>query len=192
VKNKEKTADEIARELRQRLGIDEQRWLDPVTILMKLKREIAGFNYKLVDSKEVFPALAKWDSVSNRILLCGNSFAAANGFRADGRARFSIFHEAVHALRGDEGQFNRLHSRAEIPRFAVKLRRLESGTDQVVAAFMAPRHLIKEEWSPKEVAFYFGMSLESATIRLNEVRGSVRQRRDRPAFISELLFDLDK
>ena len=166
-----RSEEELAREYRRRLGVDHLPWFDPLTILMKLKRQLPGSNYSVVAPDEIAPPLAKWDSSRKLILIGDDTIAAANGPRADGRARFSVFHEVMHALGGHEGELNRVHSRSDIPQYAVKLRALESRTDKTAAAFVAPRHLISERWAAPEVAFRFGMSLESARFRIEEIRG---------------------
>ncbi len=184
--------EEIAREYRRRLGVDHLHWLDPMTILMKLKGEIPGFNFALVALADLAPALAKWDSRCKLIRIGREAFAAANGPKTDGRARFSIFHEVIHALSGDKGGFNRLSSRSEIPRYAPRLLDLETRTDKITAAFMAPRHLICDGWLAPQVAFFFGMSAESAMIRFEEIRGRVRPAKTLPDSVQQLLLDLKK
>jgi Zn-dependent peptidase ImmA (M78 family) len=185
-------AEEIAREYRKRLGVDHLQWLDPMTILMKLRCQIPGVDFATVDPFQIKPALAKWDSSCKLIRIGSDTFAAANGPQSDGHARFSVFHEIIHALGGDEGQLNRLHSRSEIPSYARRLRALESNTDRVTAAFMAPRHLIPDGWMAREVAFFFGMSVESAKIRIEEIRGRARIKRTLPDSVTQLLLDLKK
>jgi len=185
-------ADEIAREYRKRLGVDELFWLDPVTILMKLKHEVRGFNYELVPPNEIAPALAKWESKRKLIRIGDATFAAADGPKSDGRARFSIFHESMHALGRDRGEFNRINTRLDIPSYARKLRALESGTDKITAAFMAPRHLISDGWPVQQVAFFFGMSTESARIRLDEIRGREHRAKKLPDAVTRLLSELNK
>ena len=185
--------EEVASEYRNLVGVDHLMWLDPMTILMKLRHghRIRGFDFKTVRPGGIAPALAKWDFGAKLILIDEETFAAAN--RAEGRARFTIFHEVVHALGGHRGEFNRLQSRSEIPPYAKKLRALESRTDKITAAFVAPRRLICDGWSAREVAFFFGMSAESARIRLEEIRGRTRHaKRPLPNSVAQLLLDLKK
>src|SRR6185312_7722244 len=102
--------EEIARGYRKRLGVDEFLWLDPMTILNKLRHTLSGVNFETVPQRDLSPALAKWDSGAKLIRIGIETFAAANGPECDGHSRFSIFHEVVHALAGHKGQVNRLHS----------------------------------------------------------------------------------
>jgi hypothetical protein len=183
--------EQLAREYRKRLGVDHLPWLDPMTILMKVRDEL-GVNFETVPAEAIAPAPAKWFSAEKLIKITDETFAAGNFPRSDGHARFGIFHEVIHALRGDHGEFNRLHSRAEIPVYAAELRAVESRTDKITAAFMAPRHLIREGWAAREVASYFGMSLEAARIRIEEIRGPARPARKLPDSVAELLRDLNK
>lgn len=185
------SAEQIARGYRKLLGVDDLPWLDPMTILMKLRDEL-GIAFKTVPAGEIAPAAAKWDFRKKLIKITNETFAAANFQRSEGHARFSIFHEVIHALRGDEGEFNRLHSRTEIAPYAPKLRAVESGTDKITAAFIAPRHLICEGWAAHEVASSFGISFESARIRIEEIRGPARAARKLPDSVAELLRDLNK
>jgi Zn-dependent peptidase ImmA (M78 family) len=184
--------EETAREYRKRLGVDHQCWLDPVTILTKLKHEPWGIYYETVPPIEIAPAPAKWDFEQKLILISNEIFDAANRQEPDGHARFSVFHEVVHALEGHTGRLNRLHSRVEIPPYAEKLRRLESRTDKITAAFIAPRHLISPEWKADDIAFRFGMSITSARFRIEEIRGKHRATRKVPDVVAKLLRDLDK
>jgi hypothetical protein len=183
--------EEIACEYRKRLGVAEL-WLDPMTILNKLRHELFGVNFETVPQCELSPALAKWDSNAKLIRIGTETFAAANGPECNGHARFSVFHEVIHALAGDKGQVNRLHSRLEIPTYARRLRALESKTDKITAAFMAPRHLIEEGWGASQIEFFAGMSAESARIRFEEIRGRVRLAKELPASVTQLLLDLKK
>jgi hypothetical protein len=184
--------EEIAREYRKRLGVDHQCWLDPATILTKLKQEPWEIDYETVPPAEIAPAPAKWDSERRLILISDEIFDAANRQEPDAHARFSIFHEIVHALEGHTGKLNRLHSRFDIPRYAGKLRRLESRTDKITAAFIAPRHLVSPEWNADAVAFRFGMSIPSARLRIEEIRGKDRAGKKIPDVVTQLLRDLDK
>jgi Zn-dependent peptidase ImmA (M78 family) len=185
------SAEQSAREYRKRLGVDDLPWLDPMTILMKLRDEF-GIDFKTVPAGEIAPAAAKWDFKKKLIKITNETFAAANFPRSEGHARFSIFHEVIHALHGDEGEFNRLHSRFEIASYAPKLRAVESRTDKIAAAFMAPRHLIGEGWDAREIASSFGISFESARIRVEQIRGPSRPGRKLPDSVTELLRDLNK
>jgi hypothetical protein len=184
--------EEVAREYRKLLGVDHLIWLDPMTILMKLRhgRHIRGFDFKTVTSGAIAPALAMWDFGAKLISIDDETYAAAN--RAESHARFTIFHEVVHALGRHKGEFNRLQSRSEIPPYARKLRALESRTDKITAAFIAPRHLICDGWSAREVAFFFGMSAESARIRIEEIRGRARPTKTPPESTADLFRDWNK
>jgi hypothetical protein len=183
--------EQVARGFRRLLGIDDLQWLDPMTILMKL-RELRGCDFATVSASEIAPSLAKWDSSEKLIRIGAETFAAANFPRSEGRARFSIFHEVVHALSGDEGEFNRLPGRSDIPAYAQKLRALEARTDKITAALMAPRHLIHDEWSVGDVSLHFGMSDESAGFRIEEIRDRPRGVRTRPDSVTQLLLDLSR
>lgn len=181
------TAEQIARRLRQRLGIDHQTWIDPMTVLAKLVGLIPGFRFALVDAATLNGKLARWESAKKRILIREDVFYAANERRQEGRPRYSIFHEVIHALEGHEGQFNRDTSRANIPSYARKLKELESSTDQVTAAFMAPRHLINPDATVEEIEFRFGLSRQAAKIRWEELHGRSSAGRRLPQHIRDLL-----
>lgn len=188
VQNPEATA----RKLRQRLGVDDLTWIDPMTVLVKLKRLIRGFEFALVSSSELDGKLARWESDRKRIAIRHDVFYAANEQRQEGRARYSIFHEVVHALEGHSGTLYRAVSREDIPVYARKLRALEAYTDSVTAAFMAPRHLIVADETPQSIAFRFGMSEQAARIRHEEVFGRPEMRRVVPQDIRDLLSWRDK
>ena len=183
-------AEEKARAIRRRLGIDQLSWLDPMTLLVKLKRIIPGFNFGLVEASAIPGALAQWDGDAKLIKIRRDIFAAANGYRADGRARFSIFHEVVHAMEGDQGTLNRTVSRINIPKYARNLRAVEGRTDRITGALMAPKHMILDTYSVADVAFRFGMSASASKIRLEEVRGPQQMGKKLPDAIRRLLDEL--
>ncbi|MGB7976146.1 MAG: hypothetical protein WCF81_17785, partial [Roseiarcus sp.] len=89
------SAEQIARGYRKLLGVDDLPWLDPMTILMKLRDEL-GIAFKTVLAGEIAPAAAKWDFRKKLIKITNETFAAANFPRSEGHARFSIFHEVIH------------------------------------------------------------------------------------------------
>ena len=182
--------EETARAIRQKLGVDQLSWLDPMTLIVKLKRLISGFNFALVEASAIPGALAQWDAEVKLIKIRRDIFESANGYRADGRARFSIFHEIVHAMQGDQGTLNRALSRTDIPKYARKLRAIEGDTDQITGALMAPRHLVLDDYLEADVAFRFGMSSSAAKIRLEEIRGRRPEARQLPDSIKQLLLDL--
>lgn len=163
--------EEAARKLRKRLGIDGQQWIDPMTVLRKLVEIIPGFTFALVDAPLLEGKQARWDSTRKQIEIRKDVFYAANEGRQEGRARYSIFHEVVHALSGHAGQFYRDVSRDNIPKYARRLREVEAETDRVTAALIAPKHLIQLTDSVDDIAFKFGLSRQAASIRFDEVRG---------------------
>lgn len=182
-----------ARVLRRKLGVDELTWLDPMTILQKARKIVPGLNFRLVNSSRLPPnILAQWDAESKRITIRQESFCRANGFSCNPRDRYSIIHEVVHALEGHSGTLNRATSLGAVPHFARKLRELETWTERVTAAFMAPRHLIRGDDTAATIAFRFGMSVQAATIRLSEVWPQQRTQRQVPDTITRLLSDLNK
>jgi hypothetical protein len=185
--------EQRARTLRRRLGVDELSWLDPMTILVKAKRLVPGLNFALVGSSDLPPnVLAQWDSKSKLIRIREGSFCEANGFSCNPRDRYAIFHETIHALEGHAGTFNRAVSLNEIPNYARKLKALERWTETVTAAFMAPKHLFRAGESPETIAFRFGISLQAATIRMDELLPRLHKPRQIPESVAQLLASLKK
>ena len=190
-KESTETAEQTARRLRQRLGIDHLTWIDPMTVLRKLVELIPGFCFALVDAATLDGKLARWDSDKKRIQIREDVFYAANERRREGRARYSIFHEVVHALEGHRGQLNRDTSRANIPSYARKLKELESNTDKITAAFMAPRHLVSPNETAEQIESRFGLSRQAAKIRWEELHGRSSAGRKLPPHIRDMLDGLE-
>jgi Zn-dependent peptidase ImmA (M78 family) len=146
-----------------------------------------------VKSDELPPdVLAQWDAEDKLIIIPEASFCRANGFSSTPRDRYSIIHEVIHALEGHSGTLNRATNLGAVPRFAHKLRKLETWTERVTAAFIAPKHLIRANDTAETIAFRFGMSMQAAVIRLGEISPPQRGSRQVPDVIAKLLADLKR
>ena len=123
------------------LGIDSCKWIDVQTVLSKLRELMPEVSWCRVSDTELPDALAQWDAENNSIKIRESIYRAANYPTQNGRARWSIFHEVIHAVEGHEGILNRALSRHSIPRYAKRLNNIESYTDRLTAAFIAPKKI---------------------------------------------------
>ena len=182
-----------AQEFRQQLGLDSVSWIDPMTVLVKLKRLKPGFDFALVNSTQLPPNVqAQWDSKSGIIKIRDETFYQANRFSSIPRARYAIFHEVVHVLDGHAGRLNRSSSLTNIPNYARRLKEIETWTERVTAAFIAPAHLIAKDDTIDSIAFRFGLSTKASMIRHGELFEAIRPARKVPDVVVDLLLSLGK
>ena len=150
----------------------------------------SGVSHRFVDDYELPQDLARWQSTIRK-----SAFRVANGFFPGGREVWTIVHEGMHALEGHNGVFNRSKLGGP-PKYAKKLYRIERTTDGITAAFIAPADQITLSQSAQDISFRFGLSLEAAKIRMDEVallRGShAKARKEVPGFVRDLLDELKK
>jgi Zn-dependent peptidase ImmA (M78 family) len=160
----------IARTLRQKLKVDDQRQPDMLTVIFKLKQ--LGFirNYERVPFSLPDNKLALFDPDSRLLRFAEAEFQAINA--GNRQARFTAAHEAFHPVLGHQ----RLRYRAQRGQLDyLHLPPVESDefeANYAAAAFLMPLHLLErppQEMSPSEIADFFWVSPTAARYRKPEL-----------------------
>jgi hypothetical protein len=86
--------------LRKRLGLEKVRFLDPMTVITKLREIYPKFAYARVPDKLLPRDLAFFDPETMVMSVRESVFCSANWglHKVDGRARMTIFHEIGHLV----------------------------------------------------------------------------------------------
>jgi IrrE N-terminal-like domain len=155
----EERAEKLARELRERLGVDHLVQMDMVRVLDAMKK--LGFiaDYKEVPNAELDGAEGRFDPITGIICFPIGTLCGAN--KGDGRSNFTIAHEIGHFVDGVTEVRNR---------GSIKGRRTASDerfADAFAAAFLAPyeRARFTRRTTPKDVRLRFNLSSQAAKIQ---------------------------
>jgi len=138
--------ERAARDLRIKLGIDDQLRPDMITVVVKMKHQGLIEDYARHSDDEMPDAEAFFDPDSRVLHLRESTFCAANALYTYSeserrRARYTIAHEIGHVALGHDGR----HYRGDINETAKKLegqvQKNEREAERFAAAFLAPAHL---------------------------------------------------
>jgi Zn-dependent peptidase ImmA (M78 family) len=135
----EEQIEEAARNLRIKLGIDQQINPDMMTAVVKLKRLNRIKDYRRVPDEEMPEDLAAFDPDERVLHIRESTFVAMNG--NDPRSRFTIAHEFGHMWLGHKRTRHRNISDREIEKIAPTIRRDEYQADRFAGSFLAPAYL---------------------------------------------------
>jgi Zn-dependent peptidase ImmA (M78 family) len=166
----------IARNLRKRLGIDNQTQPDMMTVIVKLKRLGLIKNYERVPDAQMTDDDAEYDPTSKVIRIAERTFVGMNN--GDARCRFTIAHEIGHPTFGHTKLRYRNVSGREIEKIAPSIRKDESEANRFAAAFLAPLHLVPDDphrMSVDEIASFFNLTKKAARIRKSELERLYRR-----------------
>jgi Zn-dependent peptidase ImmA (M78 family) len=138
--------ERLARQLRIKLGIDNQLRPDMITVIIKLKDQGIIKNYVRVPDDEMPDDEACFDSEEKLLYIRESTFCAANAMYTyleteRRRARFTIAHEIGHIALGHKGVRHRGATSTEAKEYGRKLRHGERDAERFAAAFLAPAHL---------------------------------------------------
>lgn len=173
-----KTAEQIravAREARQRLGIDKQHAPDLWAVLGKLPEKYPHFRLKIVPDAHLPHVEAKANSKAF-VLKIRESFETALKYYGDHRARFTVAHELGHLLLDHPGSQPRVrsyHSTDRPPTDAV----LEKEANIFASEFLMPTNLVDSSKSPDEISRLFQVSVEAAARRSSELKDNSKGRK---------------
>lgn len=156
-----------ARAVRRSLGVENQHRIDLMTVIVKLKGALPGFDYRRVPDNELPDAEAQWDSQRRTITMRESVFAGMQ--RHEARARMTVAHELSHLLLDHEGIRNRSITKTPAERFARDIRREESEATRLAQRILAPAYLVVDNDTPEDIAFRFGLSMQAAIIRRDEI-----------------------
>lgn len=179
--------EERARLMRRRLGLEQQARIDLMTVIQKLKSSHPGFEYLRVPDREMPDAEAQWDAARKTIRLRESVF---EGMQAQhSRARMTAAHEIAHFELGHNGIRNRSLVKTAAERFAAEVKQEEHAARRFAAMLLAPAYLISPDYSVEEISSRFGMSLEAAAIRRQEVNELERRASGRPRELPSVVVD---
>ena len=181
--------EEIGRNFLCRIGLENQIRPDVMTVINKLKRVEAAFNYRRVPDKNMPDAEAEWNSEATEVAMRESIFTGMQ--HGDPHPRFVVFHELCHYALGHKGTRNRISS-SELRQYsAAQVKHEETEATRLAVIIMAPEYLVPEGASAEDIASQFGMSLTAAILRKEEIDRIRRRRRGQlrplPASVKELL-----
>lgn len=183
--------EKLLRKFRKTLGLEDVVYLDPMTVIVKLKLLFPGLNYLRVPLQFMQNEEAQWDSEKRLISIREDVFQGIWSGR--GRSRFAIFHEIQHVALGHEGIRNRSLTPTIAERANHVVRREEHDAYRATSIFMAPQHLIRPGENFESIAFRFGLSKSAAKIRREELdkieRRNSGQIRELPSSVRDFLIE---
>ena len=181
--------EEIVRRFLQQLGLESKIRPDIMTILVKVKREFPGFNYKRMPDSQMQNEEAQWNSDTLTLSVRESVFMAMQ--RDEPRARMTLAHELSHFLLSHHGIRNRSVSPKTYELKARNIRAQETEAKRCAAIILAPESLVSENPNTEELIEKFGLSRVAAVVRLEEIlrirRRARRELRDLPQKVSDLL-----
>jgi Zn-dependent peptidase ImmA (M78 family) len=163
----EEACEERARTFLERLGLNSIVPLDMMTVIIKLKHLIPGFNYLRVPDPEFKNTEAQWDSDKKLLRIRESTFQAMQ--RREPHAQMTLAHEFAHVACGHKGIRNRNETKNISERAMADVRREEREAFRVASALLAPSDRIAAQDTAEDIANRFGMSLSAARIRFQEV-----------------------
>jgi Zn-dependent peptidase ImmA (M78 family) len=165
------------RNLRVKLGIDDQFRLDLIDVLRRLKHQEYIVDYVRIPNCSMPDEEAKFDPDKRIIYVRESTYLAAE--KGEERARWTIAHEVGHFALNHRKIRNRSSDPKVIEKIAPTIRRDESQAHRFAAAFLAPLH--RAEFSPQttaqQIAARFGISMQAAGNRLEELSRIYRRLR---------------
>jgi hypothetical protein len=179
--------EHAASDFRSRVGVTDSKYLDPLTLLQKLKK-FYGIGHLTLAS---LPGgiEGEYDDRERVIKFDESTLALAN--RGHERARMTVFHEISHAALRHQGKLNRDIAYAK-SRYASLLDRQEREAQRLAPAILAPFKFISPADAPEEISFKFGISRHAASIRHDEFTNFARRQAGLPRPLPPVALDLIK
>lgn len=153
---------------RRELGFRDDRGVDFMTLMAKLKVRYPTFAYERVPDGQLGEAEAQWDSKAKRLLIPDSVFTAAN--RGEGRALMTVAHEVGHALLGHDGTLHRAPAGNRAERLSPRIRAMEYQARRYAAAFLIPDIEAVRHMSAGEMSEHYGVSMSAAMVRKSELK----------------------
>jgi len=173
--------EEIARFVRVEVGLDDQTQLDAIEFLRRLKRHGYIVDYVRVPDQSMLDAEAKYVPAERKIYVRESVYAKAEDW-VD-HDRFTIFHEAAHALLNHQNVRKRSFSaQATIERKIRSIGRDETSANRLGAAIISPFHRTNFSLgtTAQELMQRFGLSSPAARVRLETLSRIYRLRHNIP------------
>jgi Zn-dependent peptidase ImmA (M78 family) len=151
---------ELAEWIRRTVGYENKPYFPIVEFMENVMPEMfPGFNYEIVDDKELFGKEGETRPHENLILLPNTVYNEA--VEGKGRARFSVAHEVSHYIIIDEGDITLARANINIPKYQDPEWQANALASEIL---IVPR--LSVGMSAKEVADVFGVSLQAAKVHL--------------------------
>ena len=179
--------EDRARALRKSIGLENQAFLDMMTVIQKIKATYKRFGYLRVPDVKMPEAEGQWDADEGVIHLRESVFCGMQ--RREPRARWTVAHEIAHFALKHSGLRNRSTTETAAEKYVARVQREENEAQRFAAAFLAPRHLIKETGTAEEIAQRFGLSYQAAAIRKGEVEAMNRRARGQTRALPDVVVD---
>ncbi len=176
--NKNRTPEEVKSEILKFMmatKLGNAPHLDMMTLIVKAKEYLPGFNYLRVPDNEMPDALGMYDPNTNLLKIPERVFCAMN--QDEPRARFTIAHEISHALLGHtEIRFRHTELKA-YEKAKPNIRREESEANRGAAFILAPDDVVATCTNIDEIMDRCGLSRKAAEIRKGEFDAEQRRKR---------------
>ncbi len=168
--------DQIARVLREELGVDAAIWLDVIDALRCMKYRGYLRDFICLPDSDLPDAEAKFVAEERRIYLRDTVFKAAE--RGEPHARFTAAHEMAHCALFHQHTRKRGIAVGTFERKVFSIKRDETQADKLAAALLAPFHRAAFSLSTTatQLADRFGLSASMSKARVAELAGIYRRR----------------
>jgi Zn-dependent peptidase ImmA (M78 family) len=151
---------ELAEWIRKTVGYENKPYFPIVEFMENVMPEMfPGFNYEIVDDKELFGKEGETRPHENLILLPNTVYNEAVEGR--GRARFSVTHEVSHYILIDDGSIALARANIDIPKYQDPEWQANALASEIL---MVPR--LSVGMSAEVVADTFGVSFQAAKVHL--------------------------
>lgn len=181
--------EEIAKRLRLRLGFERDTPIDMMAVLQKLQVSSSKFKFQRLTDFKLPDAEAQWDAAQGLMTLRESVYQGV--IAEHPRARMTAAHELGHFALGHSGVRNRSLVKNAAEKFVSAVKQEESEARRFAAIFLAPAYLVGAGETVESISSRFGLSLEAAAIRQEEVaklaRQAAGQMRELPAGVVDFL-----
>jgi Zn-dependent peptidase ImmA (M78 family) len=156
--------EDLADAIRQLFGFTNIRFFPVVDFVEKgLPEIIDGLTFEVLDTAQMGNRMGAVDPIQRALMLRQDVYLRAA--EKKGRDRFTVAHEAGHALM-HIGTLNRLEPSQQIPPYKDP----EWQANRFAAALLMPRHLVRQCTSVDEIVRDFGVSREAAVNRAKALK----------------------
>lgn len=180
--------------MRLALGVDDKQRLNAGELVKKLLTLQPDVSLILVEDHMLAEPGGQWNHDSKTLTFRRSVFERATSASPIPRSVFTVVHELVHCFFDHEGVRNRSGYRS-IEKIAVtKVRRIETITDRLTSAVLAPLRFIEFDEAASSIAAKFGLSNQAANMRAEVASRYYRRKkglqRPLPKFVTDLQAEL--
>lgn len=153
---------------RRELGFRDERGIEFMALMARLKARYPNFSYERVPDGTLTEGEAEWDSERKRLRIPNSVFLAA--VAGEGRALMTVAHEVGHALLGHEGTLHRAPAGNRSERISARVRMMEYQARRYAAALLIPDIEAVRHMTAGEMSEHFGVSMSAAMLRKSELK----------------------